>query len=396
MNLNNYWLYLEPFTFCFIKNNIVLIYNSLSGENFTCHVDEKIRSVINELLLPSNMYSILLPAYMINDQSVSGFIKNIQQIMAGDIVPVTQETEKPIIIFPKLNIHNDVKRFDSLTRHNILENLRQITICLDYSSKPVHGKETNNVQANMEIIKKVLDKITNFKWIEIGIDTGKSIKQNLDIFNYLVDIFLDLNFKVTIKIDAENFKIINIPDLEKCLVNIIVHPDFNESTLEETVIQSQNIADCFFVFHIANEDDYDRAESFCNKVKNNSRYFLLYDGSNFSFFDKYLYLEVEDILSERISRKDIFRNQSLNTNDFGKFTIMPNGKVYANPLHKPLGTIDDDIRTLVYKEMTEGQSWLRIRGMAPCNDCVYQWLCPSPSDYEIAIGRPNLCKVKQQ
>jgi hypothetical protein len=36
-----------------------------------------------------------------------------------------------------------------------------------------------------------------------------------------------------------------------------------------------------------------------------------------------------------------------------------------------------------------------IRNQTPCDDCVYQWLCPSPSDYEIAISRPNLCHVKQ-
>ena len=188
MNLNRYWLYFEPFTFCFIKKNKVLVYNSLSGENFTCYVNEKIKSVINELLLPSNMYSTLLPANIINDHSVKEFIMNVQQIMAGDILPVTQETGKPIIIFPKLNIQNDVKRFDPLIRHNIIENLRQLTICLDYSSQPVQEKEITNAQVNMGSIKKVLDKIIHFKWIEIVIDTGKNIKQNLDVFNHTFSI----------------------------------------------------------------------------------------------------------------------------------------------------------------------------------------------------------------
>ena len=394
MNLNRYWLYFEPFTFCFIKKNKVLVYNSLSGENFTCYVNEKIKSVINELLLPSNMYSTLLPANIINDHSVKEFIMNVQQIMAGDILPVTQETGKPIIIFPKLNIQNDVKRFDPLIRHNIIENLRQLTICLDYSSQPVQEKEITNAQVNMGSIKKVLDKIIHFKWIEIVIDTGKNIKQNLDVFNYLVNTFLGLNFMLKIKIDAENFYIINTSDLEKCFFNIIVPQGFNESTLKETVVQSQNIENCLFVFYISNEDDYSRAESFCNKIKINSQYILLYNGSNLSFFDKYVCLEEEDILSEQLSRKYIFRNQSINTNDFGKLIIIPDGKVYANLYLPPIGTIDDDIRELIYKEMEKGTSWRRIRDMKPCCDCVYQWLCPSPSNYELAIGKPNLCHVK--
>ena len=49
---------------------------------------------------------------------------------------------------------------------------------------------------------------------------------------------------------------------------------------------------------------------------------------------------------------------------------------------------------IISKEIAEGQSWLRIRNQFPCNACNYQWLCPSPSDYETAIGRPNLCHVK--
>jgi pseudo-rSAM protein len=72
---------------------------------------------------------------------------------------------------------------------------------------------------------------------------------------------------------------------------------------------------------------------------------------------------------------------------------MPDVKVYANPYFQALGTIEDDIRELIYKELTEGKSWLRIRDVEPCCNCVYQWLCPSPSDYELAIGKPNLCHI---
>lgn len=75
---------------------------------------------------------------------------------------------------------------------------------------------------------------------------------------------------------------------------------------------------------------------------------------------------------------------------------MPNGDVYANVNHSALGNISThSIHGIVQKELEEGKSWLRIRNHAPCNTCIYQWLCPSPSDYEIVIGRPNLCRVKQ-
>ena len=86
----------------------------------------------------------------------------------------------------------------------------------------------------------------------------------------------------------------------------------------------------------------------------------------------------------------------MNIYDFGKINIMPNGDVYANVNHPVLGNIySHSIHEIILKEVEEGQSWLRVRNQAPCNDCVYQWLCPPPSDYEILIGRPNLCHVKQ-
>lgn len=39
-------------------------------------------------------------------------------------------------------------------------------------------------------------------------------------------------------------------------------------------------------------------------------------------------------------------------------------------------------------------AWRRIREEEPCNLCLYQYLCPSPSNYEAVIGKTNLCHVK--
>jgi pseudo-rSAM protein len=61
--------------------------------------------------------------------------------------------------------------------------------------------------------------------------------------------------------------------------------------------------------------------------------------------------------------------------------------------HSDSAEMDDDIRNLIYRELMEGKSWLRIRNQAPCTECLYQWLCPSPSNYEIVTGKPNLCHI---
>ena len=112
-----------------------------------------------------------------------------------------------------------------------------------------------------------------------------------------------------------------------------------------------------------------------------------FTGDNRSFFEENLYMDVEELAEIALSKRDIFIRQTLNIADFGKLYIEPDGKVYAN-LN---GMIDDFPHDLVYRELTEGNAWLHIRNEEPCCECVYQWLCPSPSNYERVIGKPNLC-----
>ena len=143
---------------------------------------------------------------------------------------------------------------------------------------------------------------------------------------------------------------------------------------------------------ISEEQEYRQQEEIIKLLEQETYEFIpVFTGKNIAFFKENVYLTNNDLKDIEISRKDIFMNQVLNSNYFGKLTIMSNGKVYAGTQMPAIGTINDSVQELVYKELTQGKSWLRIRDMEPCCDCVYQWLCPPPSDYELIIGSPNLC-----
>ena len=151
-----------------------------------------------------------------------------------------------------------------------------------------------------------------------------------------------------------------------------------------------------YIFEVSSYFDCQQAYTFIEKFEID-KYQLkpIYTGDNIDFFRDEVFLSREDILSEKLSIKDIFLNQAINIYDFGKLNILPNGDIYANIHFPALGNIKThSIYDVVLKELEEGKSWLRIRNQAPCNNCIFQWLCPSPSDYEITIGRPNLCNVK--
>lgn len=150
-----------------------------------------------------------------------------------------------------------------------------------------------------------------------------------------------------------------------------------------------------YVFEVTSVQDCQQAELLIEQFQ--IKYYCLkplYTGENIGFFEENIFLNKEEILNTSLSMKDFFARQTMNIYDFGKINIMPNGDAYANINHPVLGNIyTHSIYEIVNKEIEEGVSWFRVRTQEPCNDCIYQWLCPSPSDYEIAIGRPNLCHV---
>jgi pseudo-rSAM protein len=90
----------------------------------------------------------------------------------------------------------------------------------------------------------------------------------------------------------------------------------------------------------------------------------------------------------------IFARQKLNTNFFGKIHLFPNGNIKAHPLKNVLGSSKQEpLVKILEKEMITNTTWRIIRDQTPCNECLYQFLCPSPSDYEIVIEKSNLCHV---
>ena len=113
------------------------------------------------------------------------------------------------------------------------------------------------------------------------------------------------------------------------------------------------------------------------------------------FFKKNIYLNKEDIFVEPIVQRKIFCNQVLNSNHFGCLTIKSNGDVYANINASKLGNINDrKLLDIISSEISINTSWRVIRDQEPCSECLYQFLCPPPSNYEYIIGENSLCTVK--
>lgn len=51
------------------------------------------------------------------------------------------------------------------------------------------------------------------------------------------------------------------------------------------------------------------------------------------------------------------------------------------------------ILNVICEELVQNTAWRNIRDVKPCSDCLYQFICPSPSNYELVIGKSDLCSA---
>lgn len=116
---------------------------------------------------------------------------------------------------------------------------------------------------------------------------------------------------------------------------------------------------------------------------------------NLDFFRKNVFISEEEILDQKLTKKDIFRHQALNVYQFGVLYVFPDGTIHPAADAPAIGTLEDSVHQIIIRELEENHAWRQTRRlMSPCKDCIYHDLCPSPSVYERILGVPS-CTVWQ-
>lgn len=376
---NNYWFVLEPYVYSHIIEDQILLYNTLDRSVIETESHE-VKIFLQELLKEENGGICILSNEQYNKKDINEFIYNVREKFMGDIINVNLSKRKPIQILPYVDFLNRKRLKDGFLRvDNILQLLFDVTFEID---------QYTDINGLISFIKTLPNNIhLNFK-----IDSNKKPSIE-DLFLYLNQIDSDKNILCKYKniftsncIFPNNFHykiFIDFP-LDKYLWDQAINK-LNQQRLPYRLI-----------FEINETNNIEQSERLIQQYQINKYHFLpVYTKGNIDFFKENVFLTKNDILSTPITMKDTFKKQVLNINDFGKIIIQSNGDVYANKHHPVLGNIyKHSIYWLIQKEINEGLSWLRIRNQTPCNQCIYQWLCPSPSDYELEIGKSNLCNIQ--
>lgn len=376
----DYWFTVEPYVLIDIVDCKALLYNTLDGEiivsNQLCVIN-----LLSRVLKRENCGVALLTYTEYQKDEIASFVKQLRDKYMGDIIAVNLSKGKPVQLFPYYYYIDKslIKDFYLSENGNILENLSEMTICID--------NETD-VDYLVSYLKSI-PKISLYNIYPSQLDIRRcgtlfEFLKNISADKYICSLYTDLKFDTIIFDGDFSYKIlIKFPIDMNVLLGLI-------KILADASLSVE------YIFEVSSNMDCIQAEKVVDSY-NLMNYQLkpVYTGNNIDFFKENVFLVESDIISTHLSIKEIFIRQSVNAYDFGKLTIMLNGDVYANTNHPLLGNIyKNSIYEIVQEEMQNGKSWFRVREQQPCSSCIYRKLCPSPSDYEIQIGRYNLCHIK--
>lgn len=402
-NTTKYWFNLNSETFLWKSNKEVLLYNTSVQKSLTFINNDDLNAIVTKLQDIDNLYCLELSEFEINSDVLNAFIKNSVDSGFGNLQKAKEGEKKPAFFVPVLKLQNKMKKVDHYVKSNdnMLSYLHEIDIYVnEKEDRDLNSSVKPSIITNIPFadLLAFIDSFINIS----SVNTVNICGENLFKYPSIEQLIEELSqTKVTRIIHLKQEHIL---DNSECLllwqskiaqIKIIVEPGFVPDKIIPVInlVRSEKLSTAW-QFNITSEQDYEKAEDIIDSQEIEDYEIIpVYNGSNQNFFEEFIYLTEEDIQSSLLTKREIFAHQALNTNNFGKLIIRADGTVYANLYQPPLGTIKNPINKMLLKELSGNSSWLKIRDMAPCNNCIYKWLCPSPSDYELALGKPDLCHV---
>lgn len=411
--MDKMWLYIKPHVFVSKGNDngMMLLYNTLSGDYMK--IDQpSIISLIDELHKKSNLGTILLESVEIKDAGLSDFINETKAKDICGVQPYSVTTPRPIQLMPVLNLQRDIDKLkkdrDRSLGEGILSYLTELNIFVNSKCSQKCGfcdrayKQfscctmfaSNGGELDEGVLQNIVSQIKCSSIGKINIFGGDIL--NYSLLAQLSTLLEDYRNITYCWIHYRNYQTGVLGVLKDSNVNIIVDFPVDHDVLTCCINDSTDDNQSYH-FIVSSESEYSETSELIEDLGlENVEIYPLFNGSNIDFFTSNIFLTEDDILSNLISQREIFCNQTMNANSFGVMSILSDGTVYANLNSDALGNINSDsILSLIYKELEVNTSWRKIRGKAPCTNCIYRFICPPPSNYELALGRSNLCCIKE-
>lgn len=407
----SYWLYIAPHVYCCIKERQALLYNTQTGERIETDRPE-ILALLESLHEKKNLGAICFNGKGLHSSSYREFIAEFCKKGMGNLVDMAQMPDKPVQMMPILNLQRDTEKLrrqeDRSIGEDILRYLLQLNIyihtgckqgcahCNKYFRQSLCCTASSGKGENVLDISVLQDLLAQIQYGTVG--QLNLLGGNLFEYPYYNDLTgLLANF-------SGQTHLWNHYTVYSCCKTY--SSDFIQDIVVTFPVEDHQWDHCMtllgdsrnqFHFYITNMEEYENAGNLIERYGIKCYWIHpVYTGGNDPFFKEHIFIGRDDIFSKKIPFRHIFAHQKLNTNFFGSLTISADGEIYGNVNTPSLGNIrDNPLLDTVNKEMTVNTSWQKIRDTRPCIDCLYQYLCPSPSSHELVMGRMNLCNIKK-
>lgn len=401
-------LYFEPYVYIIQKGNTCLFYDTLSKVHFSTS-NLFISNIISRML--KNMESQYCTPIMENETKsiyFQEFVMKVKELYFGDIYEGISG-KLPIAFAPIPNFyHHNLDADENANVHTIqqLKLLNEIRIYVNgecksdcqicnYSYKQVGCCNKDISQKPMDIsqIKGILKKIEHSSVKRIIFSGGDIL--SYEYLDEIIDLYPEFSNRFVFEFHIRNLNC-QFSKLEKFHnrnVQIIV----SEITIQLDSLNQlikyleKNRLTSEIVYHIQSMDEIALIPQETKNI--NTIIKPIFNGDNIELFENQVYLALSDVLEIEHSLRDIHSKQFINLNAFGDLVISSSNEVFASDHKTTLGNLNNCSISEIIENALKN-NWSKTRIEAPCCDCVYQWLCPSPSDYELAIGKPNLCHIK--
>ena len=398
-------LTLSPNTFLWRKGTEGLLYESARGTMFHFRVTDSIRELCRVFEDYDNLYSALFDPEKL-DNDAQSFIDGIIIRGFGRIT----SPETPIISLPPmLNIQHDVKRLkqdpDRDIGEDILGYLSSLTIyiggicCNKSYFKQIIYPICSDEHLSCETIVRFLDKMRTPSLQRINLFVSDitdreltRMEQRLKAYKeQIIFYFLHENLHheamFPYMLAKAGYRVRFICELPCNVQEILDHKNLMEN-------EQRMLLPFGYDLIIRNEREYHGWNELVDKLELKDFTMVPVYDNNRDFFDRNVFLSESDIKKIQLSRREIFAHQAINVEAFGNLTMMPDGQIYSEVTVPALGTIEDSIHNLLVRELQNNYAWRKVRNSEICKNCVYQWLCPSPSPYERAAGKETICTFK--
>lgn len=343
--MHNLWLYLEPSTFIWTKDNQGLIYNSCIGESFVFNNTGITSIYVSQLQDLMNLYCVEIPDKDIFDPGLVDFINKIKSSNSGGIIKTLKRDRKPAVLVPILNLQYNIEKLRNeplrSIGENILKYLHEVIIYLNSAELKSPNFDKSDDKSKyycteectllpFEKLKLFLSKISenSLKFIKLK---GNLLQyQELDLLLGELNKFSAIK-QIFLPYTAKFLKLLQFTN-ESIIFNFKISFPINKRKLSNTIrLVNERKLLTNWICEVTSSKEFDLGCSLVEEFNLDQVEFIpIYTGKNIRFFKDYVYLTHDDMSKPGLNRREVFAHQILNTNDFGKLIISSNGQVFAN------------------------------------------------------------------